>query len=66
MGRRAAGRVAYPQHAALGVRRLLPLVEGLLVERFRADKWVAARTYWDELRTGVAEAFAAGPDAIKD
>ncbi len=36
------------------------------VERFRADKWAAARAYWDELRAGIAEAFAAGPDAIKD
>ena len=34
------------------------------VERFRADKWAAARAYWDELSAGIAEAFAAGPDAI--
>ena len=36
------------------------------IERFRADKWAAARAYWDELRAGIAEAFAAGPDAIPD
>ncbi len=36
------------------------------VERFRADKWAAARAYWDELRAGSAEAFAAGPAAIPD
>ena len=62
----AAGRVAFPRHAAVGVHRLLLRIRGLLVERFRADKWSAARAYWDELRAGIAEAFAAGPDAIKD
>ena len=62
----AAGRVAFPRHAAVGVHRLLPRMGRLLVERFRANKWVAARAYWDELRAGIAEAFAAGPDAIKD
>ncbi len=36
------------------------------VERFRADKWAAARAYWEELHTGIAEAFAAGPAAIPD
>jgi len=36
------------------------------IERFRADKWTAARAYWDELRAGIAEAFAAGPNAIPD
>lgn len=36
------------------------------VERFRADKWAAARAYWDELRAGIAAAFAAGPGAIPD
>ena len=36
------------------------------IERFRADKWAAARAYWDEIRAGIAEAFAAGPDAIPD
>ncbi len=34
--------------------------------RFRADKWAAARAYWEELRAGIADAFAAGPDAIPD
>lgn len=28
--------------------------------RFRADKWQAARAFWDELYAGMAEAFAAG------
>jgi len=32
-------------------------------ERFRADKWGAARAYWDEMAAGIAEAFAAGPRA---
>jgi glyceraldehyde-3-phosphate dehydrogenase (ferredoxin) len=36
------------------------------VERFRVDKWDAARAYWDEMAAGIAEAFAAGPGAIKD
>ncbi len=36
------------------------------VERFRVDKWAAAREYWDEIRAGIDEAFAAGPDAIPD
>ncbi|MCX7706970.1 MAG: aldehyde ferredoxin oxidoreductase [Anaerolineae bacterium] len=36
------------------------------VERFRADKWAAARAYWEELRAGIAEAFAAGAEAIPD
>ncbi len=34
------------------------------IQRFRADKWAAARSYWDELRAGIAEAFAAGPSTI--
>jgi glyceraldehyde-3-phosphate dehydrogenase (ferredoxin) len=36
------------------------------VERFRGDKWAAARAYWDAYRAGIAEAFAAGPDAIPE
>jgi glyceraldehyde-3-phosphate dehydrogenase (ferredoxin) len=36
------------------------------IKRFRADKWAAGRAYWDEIRAGIAEAFAAGPDAIPD
>ncbi|MBL8055068.1 MAG: hypothetical protein JNK29_00145, partial [Anaerolineales bacterium] len=28
--------------------------------RFRADKWQAARAFWDEMYAGMAEAFAAG------
>jgi hypothetical protein len=36
------------------------------VERFRADKWTAAHAYWEEIRAGIAEAFAAGPAAIPD
>ncbi len=34
--------------------------------RFRADKHQAARDFWDEMRAGIAEAFAAGPDAIPE
>jgi hypothetical protein len=33
---------------------------------FREDKWAAACAYWDEYRAGIAEAFAAGPDAIPE
>jgi len=33
---------------------------------FRKDKWAAARAYWDEYRAGIAEAFAAGADAIPE
>jgi glyceraldehyde-3-phosphate dehydrogenase (ferredoxin) len=36
------------------------------VARFRQDKWSAARSYWEEIRAGIAEAFAAGPDVIPD
>ena len=36
------------------------------VMRFREDKWAAARAYWDEVRAGIAEAFAAGAAAIPD
>ena len=36
------------------------------VERFRQDKWTAARAYWQEIRSGIAEAFAAGPASIPD
>lgn len=34
--------------------------------RFRADKAAAARAYWDEIRRGIADAFADGPAAIPD
>jgi glyceraldehyde-3-phosphate dehydrogenase (ferredoxin) len=34
--------------------------------RFRDDKWTAARDYWDAYRAGIADAFAAGPDAIPE
>jgi len=36
------------------------------VARFRSDKWAAAREFWDEIRTGIAEAFAAGPESIPE
>jgi glyceraldehyde-3-phosphate dehydrogenase (ferredoxin) len=36
------------------------------VKRFRADKWSAAREYWEELRSGIEEAFTAGADTIPD
>ena len=36
------------------------------LERFRADKRAAALAFWQEIRRGTAEAFAAGPDAIPD
>jgi len=34
------------------------------IARFREDKWAAARAYWEEVAAGIAEAFAAGADAI--
>jgi glyceraldehyde-3-phosphate dehydrogenase (ferredoxin) len=34
--------------------------------RFRVDKMQAALDYWTEIKAGIAEAFAAGPDAISD
>ena len=36
------------------------------IKRFRADRWKAARAYWEEIRTGIAHAFQAGADAIPD
>jgi glyceraldehyde-3-phosphate dehydrogenase (ferredoxin) len=36
------------------------------VRRFRADKWAAARQFWEEVRTGIQEAIAAGPQALPD
>jgi glyceraldehyde-3-phosphate dehydrogenase (ferredoxin) len=36
------------------------------LERFRQDKWSAARNYWDEVFQGITEAFNAGPQAIPD
>jgi glyceraldehyde-3-phosphate dehydrogenase (ferredoxin) len=32
--------------------------------RFRADKWAAARDYWQEIRAGILEALEAGPAAL--
>ncbi|MBN2548690.1 MAG: hypothetical protein JXB15_06015 [Anaerolineales bacterium] len=36
------------------------------VDRFRLDKWAAARAYWDEMRAGIQEAFEAGAEAIPE
>jgi glyceraldehyde-3-phosphate dehydrogenase (ferredoxin) len=36
------------------------------VNRFRQDKWSAARALWNEMQTGIAEAFASGPEAIPE
>ena len=36
------------------------------IERFRADKWSAAKAYWDEIRAGIDEAFEAGHEAVPD
>lgn len=36
------------------------------VARFRADKWTAARAYWEEMRAGIAEAFEIGAEAIPE
>ena len=34
--------------------------------QFRTDKNKAAREFWDEMRAGIDEVFAAGPDAIPE
>jgi glyceraldehyde-3-phosphate dehydrogenase (ferredoxin) len=36
------------------------------VRRFRDDKWLAARDFWDEILAGIQEAVAAGHQAIPD
>jgi len=34
------------------------------IAQFRADKWSAARAYWNEIAVGIREAFAAGAKAV--
>lgn len=36
------------------------------VQRFRKDKWAAAKAYWEEIHQGIDEAFAAGAEAIPE
>jgi glyceraldehyde-3-phosphate dehydrogenase (ferredoxin) len=36
------------------------------VQRFRENPWEAGLAYWDELRSGIAAAIAAGAEAIPD
>jgi len=36
------------------------------VQRFRQDKWSAAREFWNEIQAGIAEAFAVGPGSIPE
>ena len=36
------------------------------VKRFREDKWTAARSYWEEIRAGITDAFTAGAAEITD
>jgi glyceraldehyde-3-phosphate dehydrogenase (ferredoxin) len=36
------------------------------VQRFRQDKWSAAREFWNEFQAGITEAFAAGPESIPE
>jgi glyceraldehyde-3-phosphate dehydrogenase (ferredoxin) len=36
------------------------------INRFRQDKWAAAREFWNEIRTGISEAFTAGPESIPE
>lgn len=36
------------------------------IERFQADRWEAARAYWEEIRVGILEAFQDGAEAIPD
>ena len=42
------------------------MLNGQPVTRFRADKWSAARAYWDAYQAGIAEAFAAGAAEIPE
>ncbi len=42
-----------------------PQLTEWLVE-FRKDKHKAAQKYWEEIRTGIEEAFEAGPDAVPE
>jgi hypothetical protein len=39
---------------------------GEWIKRFRADKWASAKAFWEEIAAGIAEAFAAGPQAIPE
>jgi len=36
------------------------------LQRFRADKWAAAREYWEQVRAGIVEALEAGADLVPD
>jgi glyceraldehyde-3-phosphate dehydrogenase (ferredoxin) len=36
------------------------------VNKFREDKWSAARAYWEEIHQGIAETFTAGAGSIPD
>jgi glyceraldehyde-3-phosphate dehydrogenase (ferredoxin) len=36
------------------------------LQRFRANKWAAARDYWAEIRAGIVEALAGGPELLPD
>jgi glyceraldehyde-3-phosphate dehydrogenase (ferredoxin) len=36
------------------------------VQRFRNDKWSAAREFWTEIQTGIAEGFSGGPESIPE
>jgi glyceraldehyde-3-phosphate dehydrogenase (ferredoxin) len=36
------------------------------LERFRADKWRAARDYWGEVHAGIVEALSAGTELLPD
>jgi glyceraldehyde-3-phosphate dehydrogenase (ferredoxin) len=42
-----------------------PALEAWL-QRFAEDKQAAGRAFWEEIRQGIAAAFAAGPQAIPD
>jgi glyceraldehyde-3-phosphate dehydrogenase (ferredoxin) len=36
------------------------------LQRFRADKWAAARDYWEEVHAGIVEALATGHQSLPD
>jgi len=36
------------------------------INRFRANRWEAARAYWEEIRVGIMHAFQNGSEAIPD
>jgi glyceraldehyde-3-phosphate dehydrogenase (ferredoxin) len=36
------------------------------LQRFRADKWAAARDYWEQVRAGIVETLETGAELLPD